>query len=88
MKSMLKKLDDKLGKYIDEMDGYLQEPIRRTISGEVFLDGSTSNGYQHDIKQAQVKEQPAEKLQTDRSGDTCESEPSIGYMPIPRRADA
>ena len=88
MKSMLKKLDNKLGKYIDEIDGYLQEPILRTISGEVFLDGSASNDYQHDIKQAQVKEQPAEKPQTDRSGDTCETDASIGYMPIPRRADA
>lgn len=88
MKSILKKLDDKLGKYIDEMDGYLQEPIRRTVTGEVFLDGSASNGYHHNIKQAQVTEQPAEKPQTERSADTCETEASIGYMPIPRRADA
>lgn len=44
MKNFIEKLDRQLGRWIDTMDGQLQEPVVRAITGEVFTHGT--NGHQ------------------------------------------
>lgn len=82
METFLEKLDRQLGRMIEAMDGQLQEPIVRTVTGEVYTHGTPVNGHDHH------EPKPAENVRATFEGSKTTADHSADCPPVVRRANA
>jgi hypothetical protein len=66
METLLEKLDRIAGQWLEAVDNQLQEPIVRTITGEVFTHGTSSNAASSEQSGQKVAYQPAVANPTNR----------------------